>query len=120
VNVVTKTELDKMLEYPGARDAFKRLVKGGADQGTLGNLLVLRKIFGDTPEHKRWLPARRSVNSVSAKMRALAAQIQELRRFPGIFGEIFPTITVDQRIDIRFSPDRLHESWQSGRSRLER
>lgn len=113
MSVITKTEVDKILEYPGARDAFDRLVKGGADRETLQNLLLLRAIFGDLPEHKHWLPARRSMNSVSAKMRGLAAQIQELLRFPGIFdaifGEAVPTITVHQGTDISFSPDRLRE-----------
>jgi hypothetical protein len=101
------------LEYPGARRAFKRLVKGGANPGILENLLMLRVIFGDLPEYKHWLPARRSVNSMSAKMRALALQIRELNRFPGIFAEFsgdrVSSANTDQRLDIPVRSERLGE-----------
>lgn len=113
MSVVTKTELNKRLEYPGARRAFKRLVKGGANPGILENLLMLRVIFGDLPEYKHWLPARRSVNSMSAKMRALALQIRELNRFPGIFAEFsgdrVSSANTDQRLDIPVRSERLGE-----------
>ena len=100
-----------MLEYPEAKNAFDRLVKQGADRGELQRLLMLRIIFGDVPKHRSWLPTRRSVNSVTAKMRSLVVQIRELARFPGIFaaGESFPKMTFYQGIDISFSPDRLCE-----------
>lgn len=113
VSVTTKTQVDKILEYPGARDAFDRLVKGGADPQTLKNLLRLRAIFADLPEQRHWFPARRSINSVGEKMKGLGAQIQELLRFPGIFdaifGEAVPTITVYPGTDISFPPSHLSE-----------
>jgi hypothetical protein len=88
-SVVEEDEFKKMLEYRGAKNAFERLVNHHADQMVLRNLLMLRMIFGEIPKNRPQLPPRRSIDSVTATMRALAGQIRDFATFPGIVTEFF-------------------------------
>ena len=95
------SSMKDILDYPGAKEAFDQLAHDKVDQRMLQNLLTLRRILGDAGASRISLPFRRMLDGVSSKLSALATQLTDLERYPGIITEFFALAATFVRIDRR-------------------